>query len=161
MLISCQEPEEDRWWSPEPPQPSSEGVEEEVQYLIQVLGLEPRKGEAGQEVSHAPERAVASPKEGTTMPGASRKVRPPCPSSVKRRRPRKRVERTKDQEWEQARQDAWLREMLTDTSESENEEKCGRFAESGRWITELFGIPQHSVTTSRGECSGQKMPELS
>jgi hypothetical protein len=69
--------------------------------------------------------------------------------------------RSLDQEWEQARQDAWLREMLTDTSESENEEKCGRFAESGRWITELFGIPQQVGTTSRGECSGQKTSDSS
>jgi hypothetical protein len=71
------------------------------------------------------------------------------------------VERTKDQEWEQARQDAWLREMLTDTSESESEERCGRFAESGRWITELFRIPEHAATTSGGECSGQKTPDSS
>jgi hypothetical protein len=35
-------PEEDRWWSPEPPQASSEEDEEEVQYLMHVLGLEPR-----------------------------------------------------------------------------------------------------------------------
>ncbi len=35
------EPEEDRWWSPEPPQPSSEEDEEEVQYLVRVLGLGP------------------------------------------------------------------------------------------------------------------------
>jgi hypothetical protein len=69
------------------------------------------------------------------------------------------VARTKDQEWEQVRQDAWLREMLTDTSESENEEKCRRFAESGRWLTELFKIPQQTMTTSRGECSRQKMPD--
>jgi hypothetical protein len=38
------EPEEDRWWSPEPPQPSSEEDEEEVQYLEKVLGLEARPG---------------------------------------------------------------------------------------------------------------------
>ncbi len=45
----------------------------------------------------------------------SRKKRPPHPRSAKRRKPRREVARTKDQEWEQARQDAWLREMLTDT----------------------------------------------
>jgi hypothetical protein len=39
--------------------------------------------------------------------------------------------RNKDQEWERARQDAWLREMLTDTSGSEAEEKYARFAELG------------------------------
>jgi hypothetical protein len=160
-LSSSGEPEEDRGWSPEPPQPSSGEDEEEVRYLVRVLGLEPQEGEAGQEVNSVPERAVASPEGGTTAPEKSRKKRPPHPGNIKRRRPRRKVARTRDQEWEQARQDAWLREMLTDTSESEDEEKCGRFAESGRWITELFGIPQQSATTSRGECSGQKMPDSS
>jgi hypothetical protein len=155
------EPEEDRWWSPEPPQPSSEEDEEEVQYLIRVLGLESRGGEAGREVNPAPKRAVVSPKEDTPTSGSSQRERPPHPRGVKRRRPRKKVERTKDQEWEQARQDAWLREMLTDTLGSEDEERCGRFAESGRWITELFRIPQHPATTSGGERSGQKMPDSS
>jgi hypothetical protein len=160
-LSSPEEPQEDRWWSPEPPQPSSEEDEEEVQYLMQVLGLEPREDEARQEVYPAPERAVTCPEEGTTTSGTSQKKRPPHPRSAKRRRPRRKVAWTKDQEWKQARQDVWLREMLTDTSESENEEKCGRFAESGRWISELFRIPQQSTTTSRGECSGQKMPDTS
>jgi hypothetical protein len=146
---------------PGAPQQSSEEDEEEVRYLIQVLGLEPREGEAGQEVNTASERAAANLEESTTAPETSRKKRPLHPRSAKRRRPRRKAARTKDQEWEQARQDAWLREMLTDTSESESEEKCGRFAESGRWITELFGIPQQSATTSRGECSGQKTPDSS
>jgi hypothetical protein len=35
----------------------------------------------------------------------------------------------------------------------ENEERYGRFAESGRWMTELYGIPQHPTTTSGRECS--------
>jgi hypothetical protein len=70
------------------------------------------------------------------------------------------VARNEDQEWERARQDAWLKEMLTDTSESETEDEYGRFAESGRWITELTGVPwQATATTLRGECSGQRMPD--
>jgi hypothetical protein len=69
------------------------------------------------------------------------------------------VTKDKDQEWELARQDAWLREMLTDSSGSESEEKYARFAESGRWIAEMTGIPQRATTTSRGECSGQKKPD--
>jgi hypothetical protein len=81
------------------------------------------------------------------------------PKEVKRRKPRKKVTRDKDQEWEQARKDVWLREVLTDTSGSEAEEKYARFAESGRWITEMTGIPQQTTTTPRGECSGQKMPD--
>ncbi len=154
-------PEEDRWWSPEPPQSSSEEDEEEVQYLMHVLGLEPREAQASQGVGPAPEGAEARPEEDAAAPEAPRRRRPAHPRGTKRRKPKEKATRSKDQEWEQARQDAWLREMLTDTSESENEEKCRRFAESGRWVTELFGIPQQTVTTSRGECSGQKMPDSS
>ncbi len=40
------EREEDRWWSPEPPEPSSEEDEEEVRYLTEVLGLGPQGYEA-------------------------------------------------------------------------------------------------------------------
>ncbi len=150
---------EDGWWSPEPPQSSSEEDEEEVQYLVQVLGLEPQEGEAGQEASPAPGRVAICPEGGTATLETSQEKRLPHPRSAKRKRPRKKAARTKDQEWEQVRQDTWLREMLTDTSESENEEECERFAESGRWITELFGIPQRTTTTSRGKCSRQKMPD--
>jgi hypothetical protein len=49
--------------------------------------------------------------------------------------------------------------MLTDSSRSESEEKYARFAESGRWIAEMTGIPQQTMKTSRGECSGQEKPD--
>jgi hypothetical protein len=39
ILSDPDEPEEDRWWSPEPPEPSSEEDEEEVRYLTKILGL--------------------------------------------------------------------------------------------------------------------------
>jgi hypothetical protein len=149
------EPGDDRWWSPEPPQPSPEEDEEEVQYLVRALGLE------SQEAKPALERAVMGLREDATAPGKLRRERPPHPRGTKRRRLRKKVEMTRDQEWDQARQDAWLREMLSDTSDSENEERCGRFAESGKCIAELFKIPQLPATTSGGECSGQKTPDSS
>jgi hypothetical protein len=154
-------PEESRWWSPEPPQASSEEDKEEVQYLMHVLGLRSQGSQASQETGPAPKRTIAGPEEGTTAPKAPRRREPAHPRGTKRRKPRKKTAESLDQRWEQARQNAWLREMLTDTSESENEEKCGRFAESDRWITELFGIPQKVETTSRGECSGQKTPDSS
>jgi hypothetical protein len=153
------EPKENRWWCPEPTEPSSEEDEEEVQYLTKVLGLEPRGDKARQEESPAFVGVMPCLEEGVPMsetPGEKKSLHP---KKVKRRKPRKKVTRDKDQEWERARQDAWLREMLTDTSESEAEEKYARFAESGRWIAEMTGIPQQTVTTSRGECSGQKMPD--
>ncbi len=63
--------------------------------------------------------------------GRPRKGQLSHPKGVKRRRPRKKEEWTRDQEWERVRQDAWLREMLSDTSGSEDEGSWGRFAESG------------------------------
>jgi hypothetical protein len=80
--------------------------------------------------------------------------RPPCSTGTKRRRLRKKSKSTVDQRWEEARRDAWLRQMLSDTSSDEDEESYGRFAESGRWMAELFETPQHLVATSGGECSG-------
>jgi hypothetical protein len=80
-------------------------------------------------------------------------AQPPRATSAKRRRLRKRPGITPDQDWEEARQDAWLRQMLSDTSSDEDEERYGRFAESGRWMTELFEIPQRLAATSGGECS--------
>jgi hypothetical protein len=144
-----------RWWSPEPPQLSSEEDEEEVQYLVQVLGLEPRETEP------VLGRAVGGPGGNAAAPDKLRRERPPHPRGAKRERPRKKTGRTRDQEWEQIRQDAWLREMLCDTSGSEDEESWGRFSESGRWISELYKIPQHPATTPGGECSGQKTPDYS
>ncbi len=84
---------------------------------------------------------------------------PPRTRKTRRRKLRKKGTRDKDHEWELARHDAWLREMLTDSSGSESEEKYARFAESGRWIAEMTGIPQQATTTSRGECSGQEKPD--
>jgi hypothetical protein len=77
-----------------------------------------------------------------------------CFAGAKRRRLRKKPETTIDQKWEEVRQNAWLRQMLSDTSSDEDEERYGRFAESGRWMSELFKIPQHLTATSGGECSG-------
>jgi hypothetical protein len=47
-------PEGSRWWSPEPPQASSEEDEEEVQYLMHVLGLGSQGNQANQETEPAP-----------------------------------------------------------------------------------------------------------
>jgi hypothetical protein len=75
-------------------------------------------------------------------------------TGAKRRRPRKKSKTTVDREWEEVRRNAWLRQMLSDTSSDEDEEHYGRFEESGRWMAELFEIPQHLAATSGGECSG-------
>jgi hypothetical protein len=83
-------------------------------------------------------------------------ARPPQLAGNGQRRLRKRPRAAASQNWEEARRSAWLRQMLSDTSsdEDEDEERYGRFAESGRWMSELYGFPQHLMPTSGGECSG-------
>jgi hypothetical protein len=146
---------EDGWWSPEPPQPYSEEDGEGGVYYVQVR--DPKS--QGNQPLHS--TATGSRGKEAIAPDKLWEGQSPCPRGAKRRKLRKRPEKTRDQEWEEARQDAWLRQMLSDTSSGEDEESCGRFAESGRWISELFKISQYSATTSGGECSGQKMPDYS
>ncbi len=83
-------------------------------------------------------------------------TRPDHLAATEQQRPRKSPKATAGQKWEEARQNARLRQLLSDSSssEGEDEERHGRFAESGRWVPELYGIPQHMTTTSGGECSG-------
>ncbi len=160
------EREDNRWWSPGPPEPSSEEDEEEVRYLTEVLGLGPKGDEAKEREPSLPtgvapgtegsSRAPSHAEQDREPPGTPKGVEPPRKKKIKRGKLRKKVTRDKDHQWELARQDAWLREMLTDSSGSETEEKYARFSESGRWIAEMTGIPQETTTTSRGECSGQE-----
>ncbi len=76
-------------------------------------------------------------------------MRLPHRAGAGRPRVKARSRETPDRQWEEARHSAWLRQLLSDDSsdEDEDEERYGRFAESGRWITELYGIPQLSTTS--------------
>ncbi len=122
------------------------------------------RDEAEREGPPTPAKATPCPKIGGRLPPGTEQVKgsPETPEEkelprtkeTKRRKLRKKVTRDEDYQWELARQDAWLRELLTDSSGSESEEKYARFAESGRWIAEMTGIPQQTTPTSRGECSG-------
>jgi hypothetical protein len=152
------EPEEDRWWSPEPPEPISEEDEEGVRYLTEILELGPQGDKARQGESPALAEVTPCTEVGGPTSETPGEAGPLHTKKAKRRKLRKKVTKDKDHEWELARQDAWLREMLTDSSGSESEEKYARFAESGRWIAEMTGIPQRATTTSRGGCSGQEKP---
>jgi hypothetical protein len=99
-------------------------------------------------------RADASPhKPIQHLPGGL--TRPPRPAGAGRPETRTRPRAVSDQQWEEARHNAWLRQLLSDSSsdEDEDEDRYGRFAESGRWMTELYGFPQHPTPTSGGECS--------
>ncbi len=126
LLGECSEDEmaEDEWWGLEPAYPSLE--------------------RGGATRPEAPQHHPSST------------ARPPHLAGAGQRKLKKRPRAVTDQDWEEARQSAWLRQMLSDTSsgEDEDEEQYGRFAESGRWMSELYGFPQHLVPTSGGECSG-------
>jgi hypothetical protein len=123
---SASEMADDEWWDLEPAYPSLEG------------------GGASASHSEAPQHPPSSA------------ARPPRPVGAGRRKLKRRPGAITDQDWEEARRSAWLRQMLSDTSsdEDENEERYRRFAESGRWMSELYGFPQHLLPTSGGECSG-------
>ncbi len=81
--------------------------------------------------------------------------RPPHPAEAGRMRSKAGPRAISDQQWEEARYNARLRQLLSDDSSDgeEDEERYGRFAESGRWVTELYGIPQESAPTLGRECS--------
>ncbi len=101
------------------------------------------------------EEGAGVPLHGSSqhLPGGL--TRPPHLAGASRPRIRMRPRTTSDQQWEEARRSFWLRQLLSDDSsdEDEDEEQYGRFAESGRWMTELYGIPQHPTVTSGRECS--------
>ncbi len=83
------------------------------------------------------------------------RARPPHWAEVSQPRIRAGSREAPDRQWEEVRHSAWLRQLLSDDSsdEDENEERYGRVAESGRWLTELYGIPQQPTATSGRECS--------
>jgi hypothetical protein len=68
----------------------------------------------------------------------------------RRRKLRKKGTAIKDKELEAARYDAWLRELLTDSSESESVDEYSRFAESGRWIAEMTGSRDRELREQEG-----------
>jgi hypothetical protein len=64
------EPEEDRWRSPEPLEPCSEEDEEEVRYLTKILGLESQRDKARQGEPPAPAEVTLCSEVGGPMPEA-------------------------------------------------------------------------------------------
>jgi hypothetical protein len=71
--------------------------------------------------------------------------RPGHPGATGQQGTRERPKATADRQWEEVRQNARFRQMLSNSpsseDEDEDEERHGRFAESGRWMPELYGLP--------------------
>jgi hypothetical protein len=70
---------------------------------------------------------------------------PDHPIAVGKQWTRKKPKTTKDRQWEEARRSARLRQMLSDSPSSEDEdedkERYGRSTESGRWMPESCKPP--------------------
>jgi hypothetical protein len=92
-----------------------------------------------------PKEEVGAPQ--TEPPHCSPYVasRPDQPTAAEEQRTRKTSKTTADQQWEEARRNARLRQIFSESpsseDENEDEERHGRFAESGRWRPELYGPP--------------------
>jgi hypothetical protein len=117
---------EDRWWSPGPQGPSSEEEdEEEVRYLVSLPMSEPKEGGNREEMAPSQGGTEAGPgstdhqvpvegpdRRGEGPPGDTRDEEPPATKKLRRRRLRRKRTASRDKEWEAARRDAWLRELL-------------------------------------------------
>ncbi len=77
------------------------------------------RGGAG--AQHPPAKQLPH-NELTAAPDGPCVVQSSCFTGTKRRKLRKKPGTTIDQDWEEARRDAWLRQMLSDTSSDEDEE---------------------------------------
>jgi hypothetical protein len=135
-----------RWWSPEPQGlQSEEKDEEENRYLINLLtgGLE--TGSNDSELTQSQTEAATAPaardrraheEESEEEEGSPQKdvhgSEPPAEKEPKSRMPRKKEVHGEQEKWETARRDAWLRDLLTDSSEGEPEDEYTRFGESSR-----------------------------
>jgi hypothetical protein len=142
-----------RWWSPEPQGlQSEEEDEEENHYLVSLLtcGLETgsNDSEPTQPQTEAATAPVGCDRRAFKEEAEEEKRGPqedihgiesPTEKKFKRRMPRKKGVCGERENWETARRDAWLRELLTDSSGNESEDGYTRFEESGRWIAEMTG----------------------
>ncbi len=132
--------EDEEWWvgtvGMSEIQQSDEGDSEEMKGSESEEEACPT-GESEEDRWWSPRAPRPAPKVASGKPETERRS---PPRAIKRRRLRKEEEETRDQEWERARQDAWLREMLSEMSSSEDEGGSGRFAESRKWMSELVGI---------------------
>ncbi len=107
----------------------SEGVAEDGRWSPGPIRPYPAGGKAG---AQRPTVGWLPHIESTAVTDKPPMGRSPCFTGTKRRKLRKKSKFTLDQKWEEVRRDAWLRQMLSDTSSDEDEESYGRFAESGR-----------------------------
>ncbi len=81
------------------------------------------------EVGTLQAKPLHCPPYGTSRSGHS--------TAAGEQRARKRQEATADQQWEEARQNAWLRQMLSSGPSSEDEDE----GQHGRWTLEFYEPP--------------------
>jgi hypothetical protein len=161
---------EDRSWSPGPQElQSEEEDEEEKQYLhTDGLGTGSNNSELAQSQTGAatapaardhraleegPEEGEGSPQKDVHGSGS------PAEKGSKRRTLRKKEVCGERERWEAARRYAWLRELLTDSSEDKPEDEYTRFEESSRWIAEMKGGAAGAGPKGLGGASSEDFAE--
>jgi hypothetical protein len=157
------------WWSPEPQGlQSEEENEDDNRYINSILtgNLEARSDnpepaescvKAGVALATQGQQAVnGEPEEvGGERQECVASSELPAMKKLKRRMPRKKVVCSKQGTWEAARRDAWLRELLTDSSGDESDGGCSRFEESSRWIAEMGEYTVEVDSTSPRDMSDE------
>jgi hypothetical protein len=149
--------EEGGWWTLDPSwlDPEEED-KEEVFFLNKILSKE----QEGDEADRIPNPDPRSREECSMLRDVKgeedRKMEEKEVGKTRKRgRARKKMTCSSKERWETARKDAWLRELLSSSSEDEErtegkkakvEEKYTRFEESSRWIKEMTSPDQGSKT---------------
>jgi hypothetical protein len=162
-----------KWWSPGPQElQSEEENEEENKNLINLLTDGLRTGSNDSELVQSPTGAATAPAacdhraleegpeegEGSPqddVPGNGL----PAEKGSKRRVLRKKEVCSEQERWEATRRGAWLRELLTDSSEDEPEDECTRFKDSSMWIAEMTGGATEPSPEGSGDASSEDFEE--
>jgi hypothetical protein len=129
-------------------EPEDKGSTEPAQ--LQVGAAAAPSGEGHRTPEREPRKEEEGPSRGGSCNGS-----PPTEEKPRRRRLRKKRTRNQDEDWESVRRDVWLREMLTDSSENEPEDKYMRFKESSRWIADKPGIENKANLGQKGPAKVQ------
>jgi hypothetical protein len=72
----------------------------------------------------------------------------------KRKKPRRKRANSDGESWESTRKAAWLRELLSSSSEDEEEDKYAKFEESSRWVAEIGGHGTGAKAETKGRGVG-------
>jgi hypothetical protein len=113
--------EEGGWWTPDPSwlEPEEED-EEEISNLNKILSGGQEEREVNRATAPSPQdKGECNTPQDVRDEGKRDMEKEVAEKTRKRRRPRRKTMRSTEEEWEALRKDAWLRELLSSSSEDE------------------------------------------